>query len=204
MTEFNISEAALRFSEIRKEAEVRLKAVKAEISEAGKIAIGDVAKAFFERNPSVHGFRWTQYTPYWMDGEECEFSVNTPELEITKQSERSEGQQGLIQRRAYFVSESEKAKAFLAEGEAIAGHQRRVREYSQRDIDLAEKEITEIDAVFVQVGGLEAYEKISSDFEVVARFIMNLEDSDLELIFGDHVQVLVTKAGVEVLKYEHD
>lgn len=28
-------------------------------------------------HPGVISFKWTQYTPYWNDGEECEFSVLT-------------------------------------------------------------------------------------------------------------------------------
>ena len=30
-------------------------------------------KKFFEDNPQVHGFKWTQYTDYFNDGEACNF-----------------------------------------------------------------------------------------------------------------------------------
>ena len=30
-------------------------------------------KKFFEDNPQVHGFKWTQYTDYFNDGEACIF-----------------------------------------------------------------------------------------------------------------------------------
>ena len=30
-------------------------------------------KKFFEDNPQVHGFKWTQYTDYFNDGESCNF-----------------------------------------------------------------------------------------------------------------------------------
>ncbi len=205
MTEFTVSATAARFSEIRKEAEVRLEAVRAEIRNAGRAALAEASAAFFERNPGVHGFRWTQYTPYWMDGEECTFSANDPELEITPQNGRNpEGQQGLVKLKTYYLGEIEKARAFIQGGDTIAGHQARMRNYSQRDIDRAEAEVAKADAVIEKVGGLEAYSRIVDDFLVISRFIQSIKNSDLELVFGDHVQVFVTKDGVEVEKYDHD
>lgn len=35
----------------------------------------EATKAFFEATPDVQALEWTQYTPYWNDGEECEFGV---------------------------------------------------------------------------------------------------------------------------------
>jgi hypothetical protein len=205
MTEFTVSATAARFSEIRKEAEVRLEAVRADIRNAGRAAIAEASASFFERNPGVHGFRWTQYTPYWMDGEECSFSANEPELDITPQERRlSEGQQGLVKLKTYYLGEIEKARAFMQGGEAVAGRQARMRNYSQKDIDRAEAEIAKVDAVIEKAGGLEAYTRITDDFAVISRFIRSIKDSDLELIFGDHVQVFVTRDGVEVEQYDHD
>jgi hypothetical protein len=205
MTDFTVSGTASRFSDIRKEAEVRLEAVRAEIRNAGRSAIAEASASFFERNPGVHGFRWTQYTPYWMDGEECVFSANEPDLDITPQERRlDDGQQGLVRRKTHYLGEIEKARAFMQGGEAVAGTQRRMRTYSQQDIDRAEAEIAKIDKVIEQVGGDDAYARIVDDFTVISRFIQSIRSSDLELIFGDHVQVFVTKDGVQVEKYDHD
>lgn len=35
-------------------------------------------KEYFKENTEVQAIIWTQYTPYWMDGEPCEFSVHEP------------------------------------------------------------------------------------------------------------------------------
>lgn len=35
-----------------------------------------IFKEFFERNPEVNVIYWTQYTPYFNDGDPCYFSVN--------------------------------------------------------------------------------------------------------------------------------
>lgn len=206
MTEFTLSATASRFADIRKEAEIRLEAVRTEIRNAGRAALADASAAFFERNPGVHGIRWTQYTPYWMDGEECTFSANEPELELTKREGRisDDGQHGLGRRKTFYLGEIEKARAFMEGGQASPPKDRWAKTYTQRDIDRAEGEIARIDAVIESVGGVDAYTKIVDDFDVISRFIQSIKDSDLELIFGDHVQVSVTKDGVEVTKYDHD
>lgn len=38
----------------------------------------ETTKEFFEKNPAVTAIIWTQYTPYFNDGDTCEFSVNDP------------------------------------------------------------------------------------------------------------------------------
>ena len=40
-----------------------------------------LTKVFFKDNPQVTAFVWTQYTPYFNDGEECTFSRN--EISVT-------------------------------------------------------------------------------------------------------------------------
>lgn len=36
----------------------------------------ETTKEFFDKNPNVTAIVWTQYTPYFNDGDTCEFSVN--------------------------------------------------------------------------------------------------------------------------------
>lgn len=38
----------------------------------------ETTKEFFEKNPGVTAVVWSQYTPYFNDGDTCEFSVNEP------------------------------------------------------------------------------------------------------------------------------
>lgn len=46
-----------------------------EIQEKGQQKLKEVFKLFWESNPNVHLVMWTQYTPYYNDGDVCEFSV---------------------------------------------------------------------------------------------------------------------------------
>lgn len=38
----------------------------------------ETTKEFFSKNPGITAVVWTQYTPYFNDGDTCEFSVNDP------------------------------------------------------------------------------------------------------------------------------
>jgi hypothetical protein len=49
---------------------------------AAKAHFESCAKEIFDKYPKLHTFSWRQYTPYFNDGSECEFSVNTSYLDI--------------------------------------------------------------------------------------------------------------------------
>lgn len=58
----------------------RLAALKAAAEEASKMAkecLAEGLKTIFAENPKLQAFKWTQYTPYFNDGESCEFSAHT-------------------------------------------------------------------------------------------------------------------------------
>jgi len=38
----------------------------------------EITKEFFDKNPGITGVVWTQYTPYFNDGDTCEFRVGDP------------------------------------------------------------------------------------------------------------------------------
>lgn len=47
-----------------------------------KASFSDMAKEVFETLPKINSFRWNQYTPYFNDGDTCEFSANKDEYSI--------------------------------------------------------------------------------------------------------------------------
>ena len=51
-------------------------ALKHQLQEEGKKAIDASFKEFFEQYPEVKSLSWTQYTPYFNDGDACYFSYN--------------------------------------------------------------------------------------------------------------------------------
>ncbi len=51
------------------------------LAEAGKLGakvVVAVLQPIFDANPTLEAVRWTQYTPYFNDGEPCVFGVNEP------------------------------------------------------------------------------------------------------------------------------
>jgi hypothetical protein len=57
-----------------------LAAMKAEyqkrVKEEGEAALKDHFKKFFAETPGLVAVRWRQYTPYFNDGDPCEFSIH--------------------------------------------------------------------------------------------------------------------------------
>lgn len=59
-----------------KEMNAELEQLKAKHLERSKVMFTTVSKAVFDKHPALESFRWTQYTPYFNDGDECTFSAN--------------------------------------------------------------------------------------------------------------------------------
>ena len=55
-----------------------------EIAKNAKNAIGEEFTKFFDKHPEIKSVTWTQYTPYFMDGDACVFGVNLPEVAQVK------------------------------------------------------------------------------------------------------------------------
>lgn len=47
-----------------------------QLKQKGTEKLKEVFKLFWEKNPEVKSISWTQYAPYFNDGDSCEFSVN--------------------------------------------------------------------------------------------------------------------------------
>jgi hypothetical protein len=62
-----------KLEQIRKESEK----LKKEYSLKQQEIFKELWKDFFNLYPSIDTVSWTQYTPYWNDGETCEFTVHT-------------------------------------------------------------------------------------------------------------------------------
>lgn len=49
---------------------------KAKFKKNAQAAMKKAFKEFFEKNPSITSIYWTQYTPHFNDGDDCEFGVH--------------------------------------------------------------------------------------------------------------------------------
>ena len=70
-----------KFAVLREKQE-EIKKLKKEMLEASNKIFTDLTKTIFEDHPKVKSFGWNQFTPYFNDGETCEFSANTDYIHI--------------------------------------------------------------------------------------------------------------------------
>lgn len=93
-----------------------LEQARAKVKEQGKAAVGALFKAFFAEHPKVTAICWTQYTPYFNDGEPCEFSVGELHL-ATKAADwpnvsslyDDEGEEGALFKDSYSLKGANKS-----------------------------------------------------------------------------------------------
>jgi hypothetical protein len=74
-----------KYTEAKKKMKTALEQVNAIVKEAFLEASNEV----FNKYPNIKSFSWTQYTPYFNDGDECTFSAQTeyPQLTFTDGTE---------------------------------------------------------------------------------------------------------------------
>lgn len=59
------------------EIQVKLRTLREEAAVLMKSVFSEGCNEFFRENPNLVSFSWTQYTPYFNDGDSCEFSAHT-------------------------------------------------------------------------------------------------------------------------------
>lgn len=139
----------------------------------------ETTKEFFDKVPSVTAIVWTQYTPYFNDGETCVFGVNDPYFTNANDSQLSD-----ITRWGEYEGEEE---GVWSENDYIlvGDSQYCVTARSERGINLTQQEI-----------------KAIAD---LSRLIQSSEMEEvMEAMFGDHVRVVATRSGFDVEECDHD
>lgn len=71
-----------KLDNLRKE----MKALKSKMKKEGKVALKETFVEYFDKHPIVECIVWTQYTPYFNDGEACMFGVNEFEVHFKKEN----------------------------------------------------------------------------------------------------------------------
>lgn len=70
-----------------KEKQAEIKRLQKELQEKSAKIFLSSFKNLFEETPKLKSFSWTQYTPYFNDGDTCYFSANTDYLTINGEHE---------------------------------------------------------------------------------------------------------------------
>ncbi len=156
-----------------------LKTQLADISAQMKVAAQNffktASKKIFEEVPDLAEIRWTQYTPYFNDGDSCEFSVHDVSFVSKADVDEVNGEIDDLDDIDWGYNSFGENKY----NEEV--HDRNLAAYG------AEK--------------MHTYKAATKDFE---GFINSIDESIMESMFGDHVLVRITPEEVIIDEYEHD
>lgn len=161
----------------------------------GQAAVKDAFKDFFDKYPEVRSIVWTEYTPYFCDGDPCYFEVNEFDVNL--------GTDETIQ------TEIDEKKRLTVEA-ANAGDYKMAHSLKEEVIYLQKKLGAETDEDDYSYGeSAYSLQKSTNSREAeIGKAIRSLQkelpDDVMESVFGDHVKVVATRKGFDVREYEHD
>lgn len=145
---------------------------------------GPILQAVLE-SPDVAAVKWTQYTPYFNDGEPCVFGANEIEVKfVPDAAARLAALPDAILGR-YDAEEDDEDERGWLEGWNLTTYDRDARESVPNPQFADEPWIGPVIALDLAVEG--------GEFDRV-----------LLTAFGDHANVVVTREGIEVEEYTHD
>lgn len=68
-----------RYEELKAQRDI----LRTQLQDAAKAHFTELAASVFAEHPVLESFSWTQYTPYFNDGDECVFSTHTDSPKMT-------------------------------------------------------------------------------------------------------------------------
>lgn len=163
-----------------KAAIVEYKKTKAAIAEEVKANLAKAFVDFFDQNPLIKVIGWAQYTPYFNDGDACVFSVGEVNFGMDDKD---------IGEDPYEYTKIDKPHQYTldaaAEGtnyavEAVAKYEALCAEHGEAILNQTDANCKELGTLLEQI------------------------DDQLEEMFGDGIQVVVTRSGIDTEEYEHD
>lgn len=204
----------------------RINALKAEMQENSKVLMKEAFREFLEKYDVVDNIFWTQYTPYFNDGESCEFSVGDVYL-VLKDDEDAcdyEGSSvtdkddiGTLKKTIAEIERWEKdpiaaAQKYQQERIAKYGHDPFApSSYSGSTQDQMAKwqpHYGTKEQYAKQLATAEEFAKLypnlKSDFKEIQSMVSGIDEDLMKVMFGDHVKVVVSASGIETEEYQHE
>jgi hypothetical protein len=170
------------------------------IQKEGRELLSQAFQQFFEAHPEIEAFRWRQYTPYFNDGDTCYFGFygfdyklrEAPKDAVTVGT-ASDTKPRCVRRSCGI--ELENAGVLFCPD---CGQ----RQPDAEDRDDVEDDMDWQDSWDLQVPAW-ANPNLKEDIKGLEDAVESLGEG-AQLIFGDHVRVLVTRKGITTDHYEHD
>jgi uncharacterized Zn finger protein len=143
---------------------------------------------FFDNIPEIKMIFWRQYTPYFNDGDACEFSVGDVNF-YTEEDRDSDEEDGW-----------DAFNPFMAPSDYVyreaANEGNRYRDSYQTQIDAYNERVSGV--------GAERAAQIHRAIEDVKNMFREIDDDYFLMMFGDHVEVTATRNGFQVDEFDHD
>ena len=141
---------------------------------------------FFAAVPEIKVIFWRQYTPYFNDGDACEFGVGEVNFYAEDRDEDKESgwdDFNPFKRPSDYVYREAKAG-----GKYAAEYQAEIDKY---------------DAIVAKTG-VERVAQIQQAIGDVRAMFREISDEYFKMMFGDHVEITATKDGFQVDEFDHD
>ena len=212
--------------------QAKIAALNEEMKDKSKILMKETLKEFFTKYDGVvSNIFWTQYTPFFNDGESCEFSVHDVHVQLANDDEEDEDGEGsqihskddiakLKERIA--VWERFNANPAAAAKEYRSNYMERYKRdpfaepyWNNRDRLSPEEQMAKWTPDYASLEYLQntlinaekiqsEYSDLYSDYKEVQSLVSGIDEDIMKAMFGDHVKVICSKDGIEVEEYEHD
>lgn len=166
-----------------------------QITEQAKEVFSSVSKEIFQKYGDKIGcFKWSQYTPYFNDGEACTFRkgdvwIFTPADAADEDLRYEEGSEAFNS--GYGENDKLSKTLYRKKGETyVTSGTWMSKERLERDYEPFEN--PNFDPEY------------GEPYTAVHDLCKLIDDDTALALFGDHVEIIVTKDGVEVEDYDHD
>jgi len=213
----------------------QINALNAQMREKSKDLMKEAFREFFTKYDTVvENVYWTQYTPYFNDGEACEFSVHDTFILIKGDEDACEYEgSSLYDKDSINTLKEHTAKWEAWEkdpmGEARKHKETQMKKYGRNPFDSRSsyssygsyRQKTEEDLMrewkphYVSKESCQEqlrtaelivskYPNLQKDFNEIKSMVGGLDEDLMRAMFGDHVKVIVATDGIEVEEYDHD
>lgn len=155
------------------------RALRKEFQEKAKSLFSQTFEEFFKVNPGINAVIWTQYTPFFNDGDTCEFSIHSFAFTNATGDDLDEIR--------YEEYDGDNEEIWTSDN---------IKRTLNSDSKWAQEDKAKI----------LAGPAIDVEFcEMVRDMIFSEEFEDVLFnLFGDHTKIIVTKDGIQELEFDHD
>ena len=194
-----------------KELNALVEGARAQMKSDCRAFIEQAAQELFKIAPEIDHVYWTQYTPFFNDGEPCSFNVHDfyyvlegeeDESYLYNQKDYFEAQESLEYARMYVTDRNAwfewyKSRYKLPADATLSGY------YYPTSIEQAQEQVVIIEQQMLK-HTWDDVERVERAFESFYKCMQLIPDDIMEAVYGDHVRVTLSRLGTIVDEYHHD